>query len=157
MYDKFSGLELVVNQAETASEATADTASINVSTTHPEQDLAPHDLVRHRPRVPHCISCTCAIPNQGGSSVHNGGSIPSVSQSGRWYMVSRGRNVGIFNEWSISFFFLKYNITILYFRHTVFSLVNGISGSCHKRYPSKAAAQAAFIAATEAGEVAFLV
>ncbi|KAM6490382.1 hypothetical protein JOM56_014146 [Amanita muscaria] len=53
-----------------------------------------------------------------------------------WYMVSTGHAVGVFRGW-----------------HIVKPLVVGVSGACFKKYPSKAAALAAFSEAQEANAV----
>ncbi|OBZ68739.1 hypothetical protein A0H81_11113 [Grifola frondosa] len=73
----------------------------------------------------------------GSYGLISGPPIPSTSE--RWYAVTRGRQVGVFEGWS-----------------NVSPLVTGVSFAIAQRYSSQAAAQAAFNAALAAGTVVVL-
>jgi hypothetical protein len=78
-----------------------------------------------------------AVPNQP-----NGGS--SEDNAVRWYTVTAGRRIGVFNQWYVACPRRVSTILIYFTRATVAPLVVSVSGACFSRYPSRAAAEAAF-------------
>ncbi|KAF6743292.1 hypothetical protein DFP72DRAFT_858996 [Ephemerocybe angulata] len=59
-----------------------------------------------------------------------------VSAKGTWYVITAGREVGVFSGW-----------------HNVQPLVSGVSSACYKKWPSEAAARAVFQEALDAKTV----
>jgi hypothetical protein len=123
------GLEVAVNQPESSSEHTDDTAPTETLTTHTEHLLAPH-----------CTTCTCSLPDKTQPDFYVNVNVPvlqvpvphvpfpHVNASDRWYTVSKGRQVGVFKDWFVFSNFIYLTLIKLCFRHTVLPLVNGVGG-----------------------------
>jgi hypothetical protein len=156
-------LELAVDQIQNPDEQSASVeGSPVVVSGSVSSDEGQADPPAHNP-AQHCNSCTCHLPNNEDPNpnpqiIAAAANVPQVNSSERWYTVSKGRNIGVFRDWSV--FFRPADLTtcsFFLFRHTVLPLVSGVSGACFQRHTSRAAAEAAFTAAVQSGDVAFIV
>ena len=154
-------LELTVERSANAGKR-APRAQMVPSVTTKSTASTEQETASTSDRSPHCISCTCFVP-QNSPDNHPTSTdcltVPRINSSERWYVVSKGRKVGVFSDWSVLFSFFSFHVDYynLSSRHLAFSHVNGVSGACVQRHTSKAAAEAAFEAALEAGEVGTIV
>lgn len=95
--------------------------------------------------VPQVAATQAAQPNLHTST--------SVSQ--RWYVITVGRETGVFQGWYVSHSFIITTL-ILFARHNVHVHVIGVPGACFGRYSSQSAAQVAYAQALNDGSVSRL-
>ncbi|PBK64757.1 hypothetical protein ARMSODRAFT_1023019 [Armillaria solidipes] len=105
----------------------------------------------HRPQLsaaPALVNAQVPANAQPSSHTVSQGSAPSVAgpsvqanvgPDGPWYAITKGWSIGVFHNWQ-----------------NVSPLVTGVGRSCFSRYPTQAAALAAFNEAVSAGAVEVL-
>lgn len=78
----------------------------------------------------------------------------SMSASLRWYVITVGRETGVFQGWYVPYRFVFFVFTFP--RHTVHAHVVGVPGACFGRYSSRTAADTAYAQALKDGSVSQL-
>lgn len=95
-----------------------------------------------------------AVVNTAPPSIAITGAAPhgSTSASVCWYVVTVGRETGVFHGWYVSPSHLDLSIQCSS-RHNVHSHVIGVPGACFGRYSSRASADEAYAQALQDGTV----
>lgn len=119
--------------------AAADNVADDSDTVAPVNNVAPVTP------VPQAAATQAAPPNLHTST--------SVSQ--RWYVITVGRETGVFQGWYVSHSLIII-ILILFARHNVHVHVIGVPGACFGRYSSQSTAQVAYAQALNDGSVSRL-
>jgi cadmium resistance protein CadD (predicted permease) len=70
-----------------------------------------------------------------------------------WYVVTVGKQVGIFADWFVHLSISNYFFSLMVFRMTVSPLVLSVSGAVHKKFATRAEAEAVFTAALNSNNV----
>jgi hypothetical protein len=88
----------------------------------------------------------CVKWNDAEGNCEDEANVALVEDNGvRWYAVTIGKRVGVFNHWCVIFLsVVTMLISPLASRTIVSPLVTSISGSCSSRYSSRTAAEVAF-------------
>jgi hypothetical protein len=78
-----------------------------------------------------------------------------MSASLRWYVITVGRETGVFQGWYVPHHFV-FIVFTFFPRHNVHAHVVGIPGACFGRYSSRTAADIAYAQALNDGSVSQL-